>query len=252
MDIKIPEVGESVREALVAKWHKTSGDQVGKDEPICELETDKITLDLHADAAGVLTILVNDGTTVPIGTVIARLEEGAIVEPSAVAAASHPSVPSVEVDAERESAIVSSISSPSARRLMREQEIDPATLEASGRGGRITLDDLFSRIQESTRRPQTAEQFASPVEAPSIVSGVSSPAEPPLRPDPAHYGALPPADIPRQVDRRPMAPIRKRIAERLMAARQQTAMLTTFNEADLGAIKELRESRVMSSASATE
>lgn len=86
MDITVPAVGESVFEALVAKWHKQSGEAVRKDEPLCEIETDKITMELNADAAGILTIVVAEGTTVKIGTVIGTIAEGAVAEAPPAAA----------------------------------------------------------------------------------------------------------------------------------------------------------------------
>src|ERR1039457_445855 len=93
MDIKIPEVGESVREALLAKWFKQHGDVVKKDEPLCEIETDKITLDLNADAAGVLSIAVREGSTVAVGTTIGSITEQAAAAPPSAAAPAEPVSP---------------------------------------------------------------------------------------------------------------------------------------------------------------
>jgi len=250
MEIRVPEVGESVHEALLAKWFKQSGETVNKDEPLCEIETDKITLDINSDAAGVLTIAVAEGTTVKIGTVIGSIAEQAGTEQSPPV-----TTPSTVPPAALEEEIKDTPSSPAVRREMREQGITAETVAGTGRGGRITLDDLFSRIEEKSRRSSDGKT-AEP--APE-----SHPVPRPLTPEPPVVSAVPrqPAPAPSaqaeapvsvrseeaplysvsREERRPMSPIRKRIAERLLAARQQTAMLTTFNEADLGHIKELRE-----------
>ncbi|MEI6206635.1 MAG: 2-oxoglutarate dehydrogenase complex dihydrolipoyllysine-residue succinyltransferase [Desulfuromonadales bacterium] len=241
MEIRIPEVGESVREALLAKWFKKSGDVVKRDEPLCEIETDKITLDLNADAAGVLSVSVAEGTTLAVGAVIGSIDESA-----GVTETSHNE--SSPLPAEKPAAP----SSPSARLQMREHGIAPDEVEGTGKGGRITLDDLFTRIGERSKLPPPS--FPSAVIEPSAVRV----AVPPVPESPAvalHPSAPVVAETSQQFsvrseespaytagreERRPMSPLRKRIAERLVAARQQTAMLTTFNEADLSHIKKLR------------
>ena len=227
MEIKVPEVGESVREALVAKWFKKNGDKVQKDEQLCELETDKITLDLNADSEGILTIKIAEGTTVPIGTVIGMIEEKKIESEAQVTAA-----PPVTPPAEHEELIKGSISSPSVRKEMREAGIDPQDLTGSGKGGRITHDDLKTTV------PVTAASASSTISTPADLSVVHEAQQPTAA---VHTEKAPEYGSGRSEDRKPMSPLRKRISERLLAARQQTAMLTTFNEADLGQIKELRE-----------
>jgi 2-oxoglutarate dehydrogenase E2 component (dihydrolipoamide succinyltransferase) len=245
VEIKIPEVGESVREALLAKWFKKSGDVVKRDEPLCEIETDKITLDLNADAAGVLTISVLEGTTVNVGTTIGVIEESAAIPEAPVTA-------SAAVPAET---LAAPSSSPSLRREMRERNISPDEVEGSGKGGRITLDDLFTRIEEKSKMPPLTRPAAI-VEPAAVVSERQSVAPSPVPPSVAEPPAQPVLAKPVQQysvhteespvyssgreERRPMSPLRKRVAERLVAARQQTAMLTTFNEADLSHVKTLR------------
>lgn len=235
MKIQVPEVGESVREALLAKWFKKNGDKVQKDEPLCELETDKITLDLNADAEGILTIQVAEGTTVPVGTVIGLIDEKKHESEAVAAQATAAPAPS-SVPAAHEELIKGTISSPSVRKEIREAGIDPQNLTGSGKGGRLTHDDL--------KRP-----------APAAVSSGNTAATPPVDSGQAaqvaqkavqqatavHSENASAYNAGRSEDRKPMSPLRKRISERLLAARQQTAMLTTFNEADLGQIKELRE-----------
>jgi 2-oxoglutarate dehydrogenase E2 component (dihydrolipoamide succinyltransferase) len=240
MYIKIPEVGESVCEALLAKWFKKNGDLVTKDEPLCEIETDKITLDVHADATGVLSIQVSEGTTVRIGAVVGTISDQGAEPVPQVASAN----PSVSHDAE----IGATVSSPSVRREMREQGIDPASVTATGKGGRITIDDLFARIEDTARRGTDA---VPENDEPAIQPDIPVPRAPVLAPaSPAPVTGLPvfavhteepPQYSSSREERKPMSPIRRRISERLVAARQQTAMLTTFNEADLSHVKTLRE-----------
>lgn len=262
MEIRVPEIGESVHDALLAKWFKNNGDVVRKDEAICELETDKITLDLNADQDGILAISTAEGETVKVGAVIgsiAAMDEG-IVQPSL------PTVSSIPDPSLLEEQIKSTVSSPAARREMREEGIAPDSVIPTGKGGRITLDDLFNRIETSSRRAtehtdvspsmgagQVVAEVTPLVEsavAAAAVSGaqtvsrlsvVQVPTAAPafVRSEEApQYNA---AGSGRREERKPMTPIRRRIAERLLAARQQTAMLTTFNEADLSHVKLLRE-----------
>jgi len=229
MEIRVPEVGESVREALLAKWHKKNGDRVTRDETLCELETDKITLEIHAEISGTLSILVAEGGVIPVGAVLALLEE-------------QPAVAS-GVSAETVSSPVAS--TPSARREMREQGIDPAMVVGSGKGGRIMPDDLPGAAHSrhvSSREIVPADIPASPQAAPASPSYpvvVSAPAVPEM-PDGAVRTEEAPAYAADREERHPLSPMRKRIAERLVTARRETAMLTTFNEADLSRINGLR------------
>lgn len=245
MEIKIPEVGESVREALLAKWFKKNGDVVKRDEPLCEIETDKITLDLNADAAGLLTISVPEGTTVAVGASIGVIEESAVI----------PAAPVTASATELAEKLAAPSSSPSVRREMREQNISPDEVAGSGNGGRITLDDLFTRIEEKSKmpppsRPAAIVEPAAVTPEPKSVAplpvppSVVQPSAPPVIVEPTEEFSVRTEESPLyssgREERRPMSPIRKRIAERLVAARQQTAMLTTFNEADLSHVKTLR------------
>jgi 2-oxoglutarate dehydrogenase E2 component (dihydrolipoamide succinyltransferase) len=246
MEIRIPEVGESVREALLAKWFKKSGEPVKKDEPLCEIETDKITLDINADASGVLAITVAEGTTVAVGTVV-----GTIVEQSLeIPASSGMALNQMPVAGPFERHDVPA-TSPSVRREMREQGLAPGSVTGTGKGGRIQQKDLLAGIEEKARLNPVAG--AGP-EVPRAVSNPDTPATPvakttsftvPSYVTSAAVSAVrseeaPPYNTSREV-RKPMSPIRKRISEHLVAARQQTAMLTTFNEADMSHVIALRE-----------
>jgi len=209
MDIVIPSVGESVVEALVGKWLKADGDTVAKDDLLCELETDKITLELRADGPGSLKILVPEGETVKIGTVIGRIEAGAVSVPTEAAGAAVPP------------------SSPEVRKLAAEKGVDLSTVAGSGKGGRVTVADM----EKGGSARAAGESKGAGVEKPPAVHSE----------EPAPYVATMTTPVAERTRRTPMTPIRKRIAERLMVARQQTAMLTSFNEADMGRIVELRQ-----------
>ncbi|MDR3581498.1 MAG: 2-oxoglutarate dehydrogenase complex dihydrolipoyllysine-residue succinyltransferase [Oryzomonas sp.] len=244
MEIRVPEVGESVREALLAKWFKKDGEGVKKDEVLCELETDKITLDINADAAGVLAITVAEGATVPVGTVIGSISEQQVVAADASPATAPPSPAQAAADFNS----IPAASTPAARREMREQGIDPATVVGTGKGGRITLDDLFSGIAEKSQQFPAKQTSPAdmPVPAPAATSPLQSMVAAPVPPAPvAPAGTVRSEEAPRYAaggdERRAMSPIRKRIAERLVAVRRETAMLTTFNEADLSHINALRD-----------
>ncbi len=242
MEIKIPEVGESVREALLAKWFKKNGELVKKDEALCEIETDKITLDIQSDAAGILSILVAEGTTVAVGTVV-----GSIAEQPAEVLVSDSRTTATVTTASPENTLNSTVSSPSIRREMREQGIAQDSVTGTGRGGRITPDDLVARNGEKANRASVSEVV--PESAPPAAVSATPPTSS-LPPVISAAVSLPPASVRTEEappyssgreERRPMSPMRRRIAEHLVAARQQTAMLTTFNEADLSHVKVLRD-----------
>ncbi|HOI16520.1 MAG TPA: E3 binding domain-containing protein, partial [Geobacteraceae bacterium] len=120
MEIRVPEVGDSIVEALVAKWRRKDGDAVRREEPVCELETDKVTLELNAETDGILSILVPEGSTVAVGTVIGAIREEGKQDTAPVA----PETPHPPI-------------SPAARRLAREKDIQPETVKGSGRKGRV-------------------------------------------------------------------------------------------------------------------
>lgn len=216
MEIKVPPVGESIFEAVIAVWHKQDGADVAKDELLCELETDKVNVELTAEAAGTLSIQVPAGTTVKIGSVIGS------IRPTAAAGAK----PAKEPDAAKPA--VPSAVNPAARKLAGEQGVELDRVNGSGRGGRILLGDVQAaakaRNSHESRKSHTSHEAPKPQE-------------------PETAEAPPQPSTPKRITREPMSPLRKRIAERLVAVRRQTAMLTTFNEADLSRVLELRKRR---------
>jgi 2-oxoglutarate dehydrogenase E2 component (dihydrolipoamide succinyltransferase) len=224
MEIKIPEIGESILEALVANWLKKDGDAVAKDEIICELETDKVNVELAAEASGTLHIMVPAGQTMPIGTVIATLEEGAVTQaPTEKTAAKEAPAKDKPASAKPGAPATAPAANPAARQQAAERGVKLEEITGSGRGGRIILDDVLAH-GKTTAPPQQAPAAAA--EKPAPVEASAEPASA--------------ATDDRPISRQPMTPIRQRIAARLLQARQQTAMLTTFNEADMSWVKKLR------------
>ena len=213
MDIKIPEIGESILEALVANWLKDDGAAVAKDDIICELETDKVNVELNAEASGTLHILVPVGETVPIGTVIGRIEEGE----AAVTAAQEKAAEQPAAEPEKKPAATP-------QKQPASVPINPA---APPKAQELGLD--LSQAKTSEPRKEAAQDQAAQ-KTPQAAQDAPQTAQ----------VAAEAADDGRPVTRQAMTPIRQRIAARLLQARQQTAMLTTFNEADMSWVKKLR------------
>ncbi|MBP9914023.1 MAG: E3 binding domain-containing protein, partial [Opitutaceae bacterium] len=218
LEVKIPPMGESINSGVLAKWHVKDGDLVKKDQPLFELETDKITSEGVAEAAGKITFKVAAGTEVKIGAVVATIDDSATAGASAPAA---PPVTSAPVAA-KEGA--STAISPAVRRLAAETGIDPASVSGSGKDGRVTKGDMLAVSTTQTPAPSPA----APVVAAASV------------PTPQPTLATPQPAAERQT-RRKLSPLRKRIAERLVQAQHEAAMLTTFNEVDMSAVMELRK-----------
>jgi 2-oxoglutarate dehydrogenase E2 component (dihydrolipoamide succinyltransferase) len=225
-EIKVPSLGESVSEATVARWLKQPGEAVALDDPVVELETDKVTLEVFAPATGKLAeILAAEGVNVPVGAVLGRIAEGEAAAPA-------PSTPSFrareEGRGEGQTAKADEggapatgrtdpleRAGPAVRKLIAENGIDPAALVPTGPGGRIEKADVLAFLS----RPQAAA----------------------VAPAPAARPAPPPAEPGEREVRVRMTRLRRRIAERLKAAQNVAAMLTTFNEIDMSAAMALRE-----------
>ena len=232
MDIKVPEIGESIVEAIVGEWQKKTGDQVAADELLVELETDKINIEILAESAGILETLVAEGATVAIGSILGKITEGAATEAPVAVKEPQPTVEAPIADKKSKPAVESTPETPAAKpmnpavpKIAAEKGIDPSLVTGSGRDGRIQVDDLKETPQPqpaSTLPPSTPEKVTPQTPAPA-----------------AAPKALQSKDDPRS-RRVAMSPIRKKIAEHLLAARQQTAMLTTFNEVDMKRLLELR------------
>ncbi|NOY12304.1 MAG: 2-oxoglutarate dehydrogenase complex dihydrolipoyllysine-residue succinyltransferase [Deltaproteobacteria bacterium] len=216
MDIIVPQVGESIVEAEIGEWFKQDGDQVEADDLLLELETEKVNVELNAEVSGRLTILARPGDTVKIGAVIGRIDEKAV----APTAGQKPSA-AAETPAAPPTATQLPPVNPAVPKLAAERGIDLTTVTGSGRDGRILVDDLPAA--------GSAAQPAVVAAAVATAPEVTQPAAP-----------VPTAAGEDRIKRVAMTQIRKKIAERLLLARQQTAMLTTFNEIDMQQLIRLR------------
>jgi 2-oxoglutarate dehydrogenase E2 component (dihydrolipoamide succinyltransferase) len=225
MDIKVPAMGESVTEGTLANWLVKPGQAVKQDDPIAEIETDKVAVEVPAPAAGVITEqLVKEGETVQIGKVIARLTPGAAgtVAPSAKPAASAAAPPAAKatVAAGATAAPVRRATdkvAPSVTRIATEAGVSPADIPGSGKGGRATKGDALKYVSESTSAPVAARAPAA--EAPAHTPRELGPLE----------------------ERVKMTRLRQTIARRLKEAQNTAAMLTTFNDVDMSEVMELRK-----------
>jgi 2-oxoglutarate dehydrogenase E2 component (dihydrolipoamide succinyltransferase) len=229
-EIVVPALGESVTEATVARWMKSVGDPVNVDDPLLELETDKVTLEVYAPAAGTLgEIRVAEGATVEVGTVLGTIEEGAVAAkaPSAAkpeAAVRPPEEPEAAARPAAAGPAAQTALSPAVRRLVEENELEPAAIPATGKDGRLTKGDVITFLEQKTAaRPESAP-------APS----------PTPKPRPAPEARPAPAQADRREERVRMTRLRKRIAERLKEAQNTAAILTTFNEVDMTNVMAIR------------
>ena len=224
IEVRVPQLPESVADATLVAWHKKPGDAVNRDENLVDLETDKVVLEVPAPAAGVITELkAQNGATVTSGQLLALLEEGATAVVSAPAGTPVPPAAAAAQPASAADAKAGGSAdklAPSVRRLVEEHKLEPGAIAGSGRDGRITKGDVLSHL--GTKDGGTAVAAAPATAALPLPSPAATPS-----------GA-------RGERRVPMTRLRARIAERLVQAQATAAMLTTFNEVDLKAVNELR------------
>ncbi len=221
IEVRVPQLPESVADATLVAWHKQPGDAVNRDENLVDLETDKVVLEVPAPAAGVIRELkVQNGATVTSGQVLALLEEGATAAAGPAAKAAAATAASAEAApapaAEAKVGVGADKLAPSVRRLVEEHKLDTGAIAGSGRDGRVTKGDVLAHL---SGREATAT--AAPTPAAASLDAVAPPG-------------------PRGERRVPMTRLRARIAERLVQAQSTAAMLTTFNEVDLKAVNDLR------------
>ncbi|WP_367914148.1 2-oxoglutarate dehydrogenase complex dihydrolipoyllysine-residue succinyltransferase [Leadbetterella sp. DM7] len=216
IEITVPAVGESISEVTVSSWLKKTGDTVGLDEIICELESDKATFELPSPQAGTLTVVANEGDVVPIGGVLAKLVVGAAAAQSSVPLEAAPAAPAAAAS-ETSDSYATGHPSPAAAKVLAEKGISPAAVQGTGVGGRITKDDAQKASATPAPAPEAPKAAASAPAAPATGTG-------------------------NRVSRREkMSSLRKTIARRLVAVKSETAMLTTFNEVDMKPIMDLRK-----------
>ena len=229
-DIRVPTLGESVTEATIGKWFKKAGDTVAVDEPLVELETDKVTIEVPAPAAGVLSeIAAKDGETVAVGALLGQIKDGAGAAPSKA-------TPQPAGQPDKKTSTTAPIAAagglpvterapsgdqplaPSVRKMSAESGVDPAGVAGTGKDGRVTKGDMMAAIERAASQPVPAGQPVAAVQmrAPS------------------------PADDAAREERVKMTRLRQTIARRLKDAQNTAAMLTTFNEVDMSAVMALR------------
>jgi 2-oxoglutarate dehydrogenase E2 component (dihydrolipoamide succinyltransferase) len=262
IEVKVPAVGESITEVVIADWLKAPGERVRQDEPLVTLETDKATLDLPAPASGVLVRLVkNQGEIAKVGEVIAYLDEAAVpadapppvTAPGSTKEGAPPPTPAA---APAEPRVM-----PAARRLIAERGVEVNQLTATGPGGRVLKEDVLRDLQAEQAAPVRQQPLAAPAAGPGTAA--ETPSAPRVAPTGARAGEVAPTGAragevaPKARDARreqaalkatsareeevvPMSMLRRRVGERLVQAQQSAALLTTFNEIDMSAVIALR------------
>ncbi|MEZ0542994.1 2-oxoglutarate dehydrogenase complex dihydrolipoyllysine-residue succinyltransferase [Fibrella arboris] len=229
IEVKIPSVGESITEVTIAAWNKQDGDTVAMDETLCELESDKATFELPAEAAGTLRIVAQAGDTLAIGATIARIELGAASGTSAAPATPAPAAQPAAAQngsANGSASYAANYPSPAAAKILAEKGVEASQVQGTGVEGRITKEDAMK-----------ASPAPAPQAAPASAAPAPAAAKPAAAPSPAPQAPTPGARTQR---REKMTSLRKTIARRLVAVKNETAMLTTFNEVDMKPIMDLR------------
>ena len=218
-EIRVPTLGELVTEATIGKWFKKAGDAVAVDEPLVELETDKVTIEVPAPAAGVLTdVAVKDGDTVAVGALLGAIKEGAGAAPAKPAAKAAEAAPPPKPAAAPKAPAADVPLAPSVRKIAAETGTDTSTVPGTGKDGRITKGDMLAAIERAAAQP-------TPVATPAAAVQVRAPS---------------PADDAAREERVRMTRLRQTIARRLKDAQNTAAMLTTFNEVDMTHVMALR------------
>ena len=229
VEMKVPTIGESVTEVTLSQWLIEDGAIVKLDQPICEFESDKATLEFPAEATGKLIHVAAEGDDLEIGALVARIDttvsagaesETKIEEESAKKAEEIKSAPAESSEASKES-YATGHPSPAAAKILKESNVAPSDLKGSGRDGRITKEDAQKAAQAKAAEPVAKEKKT-----------VSTPAPTPAKPA---------GTFSREVSRKKMSRMRRTIGKRLVSAKNETAMLTTFNEVDLGAVMAMRK-----------
>lgn len=224
VDLKVPVIGESITEVTLSQWLKPDGAYVSRDESICEFESDKATLEFPAETSGKLIHVAKAGDDLPIGGLVARIDTSVAKVEEAQPAAPQATAPApVAEKAVAPASAAAGHPSPAAAKILKENEIAPTEVEGSGRGGRITKEDAMKAVEAKSAPAAPAPPTPQPASTPAT----SAPA--------AHEA------FSRNSERKKMSRMRRTIATRLVKAKNETAMLTTFNEVDLSEVMALRE-----------
>ena len=213
-EVKVPSMGESITTGILSAWHVADGDYVDKEQPIYELETDKITQEGAAECAGIIKLKAAEGEEVAIGQVVAIIDETAKKSGGDIAAGgSDKQTPAPSAVAKPAPEPASDAVSPAVRRIASETGIDPANVQGSGKSGRVTKGDMLEAAAHKTAQSTPSSKLPTAATTNSTA----------------------------RTTRRKMTPLRKKIAERLVEAQANAAILTTFNEVDMSAVMQLRK-----------
>jgi 2-oxoglutarate dehydrogenase E2 component (dihydrolipoamide succinyltransferase) len=253
IEVRVPQLPESVADATLVSWHKKPGDSVVRDENLVDLETDKVVLEVPAPVAGVLKeIKLTDGTTVTSGQLLAVIDETAAAVPGASAPAIMATSSGATTTAKEAAAADTAAKdttakpetsggklSPAAKRVAEENKVDPKTVAGSGRDGRVSKSDVVNYL--STKEGAAPSPAAAPsTAARSLAAGSPAAPGPAAKAAPAQFVPAPSARGNRAEQHVPMTRLRARIAERMVQAQATQALLTSFNEVDLKAVNEMR------------
>jgi len=245
-DIQVPNVGESISEVTIARWIKNDGDYVEMDEAIAELESDKATFELNAETAGTLSIKVQGGEDVNVGDVVCSIDESAEVPASQEEsteqeeAASEPALTQQKEAPQEEKTYATGVASPAASKLMEEHGLSSSQISGSGKDGRITKQDVQDAIDQQKQaepakqskengEPAREEKQATPSPQPESQATEPTPSQEPQTP------------FNRNERREKMSRLRRTVSKRLVEVKNNTAMLTTFNDVDMSAIQTIRQ-----------
>lgn len=250
VDMKVPTIGESITEVTLSQWLVEDGAYVELDQPICEFESDKATLEFPAEAAGKLIHVAAEDDDLEIGALVAKIDtsvakdggsgssngqdSGAQKEQSTTE--KEAAQPKEEPVTQNQETYASGHPSPAANKILQENDIDPASIQGTGRDGRITKEDALQAVAQKSNAPAPQQPKAPPQEAPQP----KEPATPKEAPQQS-VSFRDPASFSREESRKKMSRMRRTIARRLVSAKNETAMLTTFNEVDLTNVMAMRK-----------
>lgn len=249
-EIRVPTLGESVTEATIGQWYKKVGDAVNADEPLVELETDKVTVEVPAPSAGVLSeIIAQEGETVEVGALLAALDAGASAgaSPDGALEAKAEIAPAPEAAPVVEASVSAMPASPAAAKKMVEHDLTADDVDGSGKRGQILKEDVMASLDQGIADAMAAPEptTAEPAVAAPAAAPVAAPAAAPAVQAPAAAAAVPAApqsdDNGNREERVRMTKLRQTIARRLKDAQNSAAMLTTFNEVDMTNVMALRK-----------
>lgn len=221
--VKVPSVGESITSGVLGAWRKKAGDYVKSGDVLFEFETEKVTTEVYADTAGVIQTLVGDGTEIQVGQVVAEIDETAKAPANGAAAS-----PSPQSEIKNPKSEIAADLSPAVKRLVEEHQLDASQIPGTGKDGRLIKEDVLQFI-EARKKAAAITPAPQPVAAPLIPKEVVS--------VPASATARPAG----RTTRKKMSQLRRKIADRLVSAQRQAALLTTFNEIDMSATMTLRK-----------